>query len=74
MADISQNSVQNRYEAPVTPLLQQTPYLNRNNTNIPKVTFDKNISTHRGNVSSNINQGTVRPPTTLLKRKAFFKV
>ena len=55
MAGISQHSVQNRYRAPVTPLLQQTPHLNRNANNTPKVTFDTNVSTHRGNVSSNVN-------------------
>ena len=60
MAGVSQYSVQNKYKAPVTPLLQQTPYLNRNATNTPRVTFDTNVSTHRGNLSSNINQAIVR--------------
>ena len=70
MSGVSQHSVQNKYKAPVTPLLSHTPPLNRNTNSTPKVTFNTSVSTQKGQVTNTTNTNIVRSPTALLSGKA----
>ena len=54
MSGVSQHSVQNKYRAPVTPLLSHTTPLNRNSNATPKVTFNTSISTQKDQVTNMI--------------------
>ena len=70
MSGVSQHSVQNRYRAPVTPLLSQTTPLNRNTNSTSKVTFNTNVSTQKVLVTNTTSGNVVKSPTALLSRKA----
>ena len=69
MSGVSQHSVQNRYRAPVTPLLSQTTPLNRNSNSTPKVTFNTSVSTQKGLVTNTTSGNVVKNQTALLSRK-----
>ena len=54
----------------MTPLLSQTPPLNRNTNSTPKVTFNTSVSTQKEQVTNTTSKNMVRSPTALLSRNA----
>ena len=69
MAGVSQHSVQNRYKAPVTPLVGQQMAHRSSINDTPRVSFDP-VSTQRGTVVGGNDTQIVQRTTNLLKRQA----